>query len=67
MVTIQHESLSKEEIMRSLATLPEDATVEDFQERLALLTAVAEGLADIEAGRVISHDEMVKRVKQWLK
>ena len=66
-MTIQHESLSKQEIMKSLATLPEDATVEDFQERLALLTAVAEGLADIEAGRVIPHEEMVKRVKQWLK
>ncbi|MEO8458203.1 MAG: hypothetical protein ABI559_10360 [Chloroflexota bacterium] len=65
-MAIQPESLTKRKIMESLATLPENATVEDFQERLTLLTAVAEGLEDIEAGRVIPHEEMVKRVKQWL-
>ena len=60
-------SLTKREIMTSLEALPEDATVEDFIEHLNFLAAVEEGLADLEAGRTISHEDMVERVEQWLK
>ena len=60
-------TLTKRDIIQSFQTLPEDATVEDFIEHLSFLAAVEEGLADLEAGRVISHEELVERVKQWLK
>jgi predicted transcriptional regulator len=66
-MTLQQDSMTKREIMKSLKALPEDATIEDFLEHLGLLIAVEEGLADLEAERVISHEDMVERVKQWLK
>ncbi len=58
---------TKEQIMRSLDNLPEDATIEDFMERLYFLLKVERGLADVEAGRTISHEELVKRMKEWAK
>ncbi len=63
----KQESLTKRDIIKSFETLPEDATVEDFIEHLSFLAAAEEGLADLDAGRVISHEELVERVKQWLK
>ena len=60
-------ALTKRDIIQSFQTLPEDATIEDFIEHLSFLAAVEEGLADLEAGRVISHEELVERVKQWLR
>jgi len=66
-MTTEQENLTKRDIMKSFETLPENATVEDFIEQLNFLVAVEQGLADLEAGRVISHEELVERVKQWLK
>jgi len=63
----KQQNMTKREIMESLDKLPEDATIDDFIEQLCFMIAVEHGLADLEAGRVISHDELVERVKQWLK
>lgn len=67
MMATRKTSLTKREIMTSFEVLPEEATVEDFIEHLNFLVAVEEGLADLEEGRAISHEEMVERVKQWLR
>jgi len=37
---------------------------DDLTERARFLAAVAEGLADAEAGRVYSHTEVKRRIKQ---
>lgn len=63
----KQENLTKRDIITSFETLPEDATVEDFMEHLNFLVAVEQGVADLKAGRVIPHEELVERVKQWLK
>ncbi len=36
-------------------------------EELAILAAINEGLADIEAGRVVSHEEVKRRSALWSK
>ncbi len=41
--------------------LPDDATLEDIMERLYFLAKIEAGRADVEAGRVIPHDEVRKR------
>lgn len=63
----KQQNMTKRDIMESLDRLPEDATIDDFIEHLTFLVAVEQGLADIDAGRVISHEELVERIKQWLK
>lgn len=51
----------KEEIVRVVQELPEDATVEDAIERLYFLAKIERGLERSEAGNTISHDEIKSR------
>lgn len=51
----------KQDIVRVVQDLPEDATVEDAIERLYFLAKVERGLEQSEAGNTISHDEIKSR------
>lgn len=66
-MALQQDALRKKRIIESLQSLPDDATVEDFIEHLSFLIAVEEGIADVDAGRTISQEQLIERVKQWLK
>jgi predicted transcriptional regulator len=47
--------------------LPDDATYEDAMRRLYVLHKVEQGIADVEAGRVISHEEVKRQIAKWLR
>jgi len=66
MVTKRQE-LTKQQIMESLERLPEDATLGDFIDHLTYLYGIEQGLADVEAGRVFTHEEVIEQIKSWLK
>jgi predicted transcriptional regulator len=51
----------KQEIVRAVQDLPEDATLEDAIERLYFLAKIERGLEQSEAGNTISHDEIKSR------
>ncbi len=51
---------------RIIDELPEEATMEDILYRLYVRQRIDEGLRDIEAGRTISHEEMMREVAEWL-
>ncbi len=55
----------KEEAEALLQRLPDDCTFEDIQYHLYVLEKIRRGLEDIEAGRVVSHDEVVREFQQW--
>lgn len=57
----------KQEVMRILESLPDDCSYEDVQYRIYLRETVDRGIRDIDAGRVVSQEEMERRVEQWLK
>jgi len=59
--------VTKPEFMKALEELPADATVQDAIDRLYVLYKIEQGSADLEAGRVLSEDELTERVKQWRK
>jgi predicted transcriptional regulator len=52
---------TKERILEALRSLPADATVEDAIERLVFMAKVEEGLAQLDAGQGIPHDEVKRR------
>jgi predicted transcriptional regulator len=58
---------TKNEFMKALDELPENATIDDAVERLVFMLAVEHGLAQAEAGDLIPHEEVVQLVKTWLK
>lgn len=51
----------KERVLEAVRQLPPDATVEDAMERLYFLAKIERGIADADAGRVVSHDEAKRR------
>lgn len=56
----------KRQILQALASLPDDAPIEEAIERLRVLAAIERGMRQIEAGQAISHDEAKRRLAKWL-
>jgi predicted transcriptional regulator len=51
----------KERLLEVVRQLPPDATIEDAMERLYFLAKIDRGLAEADAGKTISHDEVKAR------
>lgn len=52
----------KQRILDALNDLAEDASVEDAMERLYVLAKVEKGLAQLDAGQAVDHEEVKRRV-----
>ena len=59
-------SCRKSDIENVIKTLPEETSVEEAMEKLYLLSKIEKGLKQADAGKVISHKEVEKRLKKWL-
>lgn len=57
---------AKQEVQQILQELPDDATLEDIQYHIYVKQKIAQGLADVRAGRVLSQEEVEKRFARWL-
>ena len=53
---------TRERIIEALQDLAPDATFDDAIERLIFLAKIEEGLAEIDAGKGIPHDEVKRRL-----
>lgn len=56
----------KEMIVKAVQELPEDASFEDAFEKLLLLHKIEMGMAQYEAGDVVSHEEAKVLLQKWL-
>src|SRR5688500_12150415 len=56
----------KQQALRAIETLPEDASIEDAIDRLYLLYKIERGMAQADAGQKISHEEARERMARWL-
>jgi predicted transcriptional regulator len=56
---------AKEELKSFLENQPEDSSSEELVRELAFHVMVQRGLADSDAGRVISNDELNRRIRSW--
>lgn len=52
----------RERVLRALEDLPPDATLDDAIERLVFLAKIDVGLAELDAGKGIPHDEVKRRL-----
>jgi predicted transcriptional regulator len=60
-------STAKEELTRVIQAQPEDSSSEEIVRELAFHVMVERGLADADAQRVISNEEMARRIRSWRK
>jgi predicted transcriptional regulator len=58
-------STAKDELKEILESQPEDSTTEELVLELAFHVMVQRGLTDSDAGRVVSNDEMGRRIHSW--
>ena len=50
-----------------LKNLPATSSLEEIMYEINLTAQVVEGLEDVEEGRVIGGDELLKRISEWKK
>jgi len=60
-------STAKEELTRLIQDQPDDRSPEEIVRELAFHVMIQRGLADSDAGRVISNEEMGRRIRSWQK
>lgn len=57
---------AKDQVQQILEMLPEDASLEDIQYHIYVRQKIQQGIDDIDAGRVVSHAEVQRRLAKWL-
>jgi predicted transcriptional regulator len=60
-------SILKSDVIRMIEALPDDCTLDDILYRLHVRRKVEAGLAAIEEGRFVPHEEAKRRLEGWLK
>lgn len=58
---------AKDELKDLLEQQPEDSSSEELVRELAFHVMIQRGLADSDAGRTISNEEMGRRIRSWPK
>jgi predicted transcriptional regulator len=56
----------KEMVIEAVRRLPEQVNIEEIADEIAILAAIQKGERDADSGRVVSHDEMKKRLGSWI-
>ncbi|HUE20150.1 MAG TPA: hypothetical protein VMQ86_00620 [Bryobacteraceae bacterium] len=59
-------STAKQEVRLLLDQIPDDATFEDIQYHIYVREKIERGLKDVEEGRIVSEEEMERRMQKWL-
>ena len=56
----------RQRVQDILENLPEEASLEDIQYHIYVRQKIEQGLEDVAAGRVVSHEEVQRRLARWL-
>jgi len=57
----------KAQALETIGELPDDSSLDEVIRELLMVQMIQEGLADHDAGRTLTHEEMKKEVESWLK
>lgn len=61
------EMTAKQQMVAILDDQPDDSTYEELLRELVFARMIDRGLADSDAGRTVSHEEMEARISSWAK
>jgi predicted transcriptional regulator len=57
---------AKEQAVKVISQMPDEATIEDIMEEFYVRMKLDRGLAQLDAGEGIEHDEVKKRLAKWV-
>lgn len=58
-------TLLKEAAIETIKRLPDECSVEDIMYEIDFVAQALEGLKDAEAGRLLTTEELLKRIGKW--
>lgn len=58
--------INKDEVKQIIDNLPDDCSIEDIQYTLYVRKKIQRGLDDLEKNKILTHEEMEKRMSRWL-
>lgn len=56
---------AKERILAVVDEQPDDSSYDEILHELAFIRMIDRGLTDADSGRVVSHDDMKRRIDAW--
>ena len=56
----------KQLVLDSIESMPADVSLEVIAERVEFLAAIRKGVAQIERGETVSHEEVKRQLATWL-
>lgn len=56
----------KELVLEAIRNLPDDASIDAIADRIDFLAGLQRGLADLDQGNIVAHDEVKRRLAEWL-
>jgi predicted transcriptional regulator len=59
-------STAKEDVRKMLDRLPDDSSLEDIQYHIYVREKIEHGLQDVQTGRVLTQEEIERRMSKWL-
>lgn len=59
--------IAKEQVIKAIQDLPQNASIEDAMGKLYLLYKVNRGIKQADEGQKISQEEVKKKMGKWLK
>ncbi len=57
---------AKKEVRKILDQIPDDASLEDIQYHIYVFQKIERGLQDMDDGRVLSREQVEKRMSRWI-
>jgi predicted transcriptional regulator len=60
-----HTHTAKQDAIEAIEQLPDNVALDEIVYRLYMINKVRQGMADVEAGRGISSEELAREIEQW--
>lgn len=62
---MMHAHNAKQEALEAIQRLPDNVDWDEIMYRVYVLNKIHAGLEDLEAGRTIPHDQVLRELEQW--
>ena len=59
--------LTKTTVIKTLSRFPDNFSIDELVDKMILLEKIEKGIQDADKGRVISENELEKRIEEWSK
>ena len=59
--------LTKTNVIKTITRFPDNFSIDELVDKMILLEKIEKGIQDADNGRVISENELEKRIEEWSK